>query len=164
MKSVYLYFIDDTYYNDFKHKDLKPNKTIDANGNPHNRPCYYAFKEGDIVWMVPVSSQLTKYQSIYDKKTKDGKDCDTIVFGYVKGNKNVFLIQNMIPITEDYIKNVYMDKSTGNPIEINKKTKKELNAKVRKVLRLTRNNIAKVVFPPILEIEKELNNRLNVSD
>ena len=32
MDAGYLYFIDDTYYNDFNHKDLKPNKTIDANG------------------------------------------------------------------------------------------------------------------------------------
>ena len=106
MDSGYLYFIKDAFYQDYPHNDLKPNKSVDKNGNIHNRPCYYAFKEGDIVWMVPVSSQVQKYEEIYNKKTSDGKDCDSIVFGYVKGNKNAFLIQNMIPITEDYINNI----------------------------------------------------------
>lgn len=151
-----LYFIKDSFYDDFKHDDLKPNKSVDTNGNIHNRPCYYAFKEDNINWMVPVSSQISKYKRIYNNKTKDGKDCDTIVFGYVKGNENAFLIQNMIPVTDEYVNNMYIDKATGDPIKINEKTKKELNAKIRKVLRLTRNDDAKIVFTPILEIEAKL--------
>lgn len=83
MKSGYLYFIKDTYYEDYLHNDLKPNKSVDEYGNDHGRPCYYAFEENGIFWMVPVSSQVQKYERIYNKTTKDGKECDTIVFGYV---------------------------------------------------------------------------------
>ncbi len=161
IKNGYLYFIKDAFYEDYPHNDLKPNKSVDENDNVHNRPCYYAFQENDILWMVPVSSQIQKYERIYNRKIKNGKDCDTIVFGYVKGNKNAFLIQNMIPVTENYVNNIYIDKSTGLPVELNKNLKKEINAKVRKVLRLTRNNLAKIVFTPILEIEKKLRDVLS---
>ena len=156
MKNGYLYFIKDSYYEEFQHKNILPNKIPNENGELHERPCYYTFKEKDIIWMIPVSSRVEKYKKIYEKKTKNGKDCDTLAFGYVKGNENAFLIQNMIPVTEEYINNIYTNKTDGKPIELNKKIKKELNAKVRKVLRLTRNNIADIVFTPILEIEKKL--------
>lgn len=156
MKNGYLYFIKDSYYEEFQHKNILPNKIPDENGELHERPCYYTFKEKDIIWMIPVSSRVEKYKKIYEKKTQNGKDCDTLAFGYVKGNENAFLIQNMIPVTEDYINNIYTNKTDGKPIELNKKIKKELNAKVRKVLRLTRNNIANIVFTPILEIERKL--------
>lgn len=156
MTNGHLYFIKDVFYEEFENENLKPNKTIDKDGNIHNRPCYYSFQEGDIVWMIPVSSQIEKYEKIFSQKTKNGKPCDTIVFGYVKGNKNAFLIQNMIPVKAEYINNIYMDKDTQKPIELNVKLKKELNAKVRKVLRLTRSGKAKIVFTPILEIEKQL--------
>lgn len=156
MINGYLYFIKDAFYEEFANENLKPNKTIDKNGNVHNRPCYYSFQEGDIMWMVPVSSQIAKYESIYQQKTKNGKPCDTIVFGYVKGNKNAFLIQNMIPVKAEHVNNIYMDKGTRQPIELNEKLKRDLNAKVRKVLRLTRGGKAKIVFTPILEMEKQL--------
>lgn len=164
MKSGYLYFIKDSFYEDYPHKDLKPNKSADKDGNVHNRPCYYAFSEDNIVWMIPVSSQVKKYEKIYKNKTKDGKDCDTIVFGYVKGNKNAFLIQNMIPVTEEYINNIYIDKSTDKPVTLSVNLKRELNAKARKVLRLTRNNIAKIVFTPIMEIEKKLQTSISLKE
>lgn len=164
MDSGNLYFIKDDYFDEFQDGTLHTNKEIDSKGNPHDRPCYYAFKENDIVWMIPVSSRLEKYEKIYNKKTQGGKDCDTIVFGYVKGNKNAFLIQNMVPVTEDYINNIYIDKATNQPVVLSDKTKKELNAKVRKVLRLTRNNNAKIVFTPIMEIEKKIKEKQSKDD
>ena len=149
-----LYFIKDDFYEKFKSADNKPNKKRDATGE-HNRPCYYAFKENDIFWMIPVSSQYAKYEKLYKQKTKDGKDCDTIVLGYVKGNKNAFLIQNMIPVTSKYINNLYVYKDTNKPVTINKRTQKLINAKARKVLRFARNNM-KLTYTPIMEIEEKL--------
>lgn len=37
-------------------------------GKPHNRACYYAFKDDTddrILWMIPVSSQVDKYEKEY---------------------------------------------------------------------------------------------------
>ena len=64
----YLYFIKDTSFNNHSHKDLKANKPTDTSGNIHNRPCYYAFDDNGVLWMVPVSSQVTKYKKIYKQK------------------------------------------------------------------------------------------------
>ena len=47
--------------------ELMKNK---ENGN--KRPCYYCFKSekyDDIIWFVPVSTKVEKYQKIYNKKT-----------------------------------------------------------------------------------------------
>lgn len=153
-----LYFIKDEYFVDFTHTDNKPNKVKDENGE-HNRPCYYAFEEDGIYWMVPVSSQYEKYHKIYDKKIEKYGVCDTIVLGYVKGNKNAFLIQNMIPVTQEYISNQYIDKSTSLPVKISKQTKKELNAKVRKVLRFARNGKI-LTYTPILQIEQMIRSQI----
>ena len=46
--------------------ELMKNK---ENGN--KRPCYYCFKSekyDDIIWFVPVSTKVKKYQKIYNKK------------------------------------------------------------------------------------------------
>jgi hypothetical protein len=79
----------------------------DENGE-HNRPCYYAFKDGKVIWMIPLSSQVAKYQKEYNKSI------------------------------EKYIDKIYTFKGTTTPIEINQKTQKELNAKARKVVRMAR--------------------------
>lgn len=151
-----LYFIKDSYFLNHRHKDLKPNKPLDAFGGLHNRPCYCALQEGKVLWMIPISSQINKYKNIYNKKISKGKDCDTIVFGYVKGNLNAFLIQNMIPVLIGDINNIYIDKSTKQPVTLNEKLKKKINTKTRKVLRLVRNGYEHIVFTPILELEKSI--------
>ena len=154
-----LYFIKDEYFDKYKCDDNKGNKTADKTGE-HNRPCYYAFKEDNIFWMIPISSEIQKYEREYQKSlTRYGK-CDTISFVYVKGNKNAALIQNKIPVTNKYIDKVYTYAGTNTPIEINEKKKKELNAKARKVVRLARIG-KKLTFTPILDFEKKLLDEIN---
>lgn len=149
-----LYFIKDEYFEIYECEDNKGNKQSDENGG-HNRPCYYAFKENDIYWMIPISSQVSKYEIEYKKSIERYGLCDSISFVFIKGNKNAALIQNMIPVTEKYIDKIYTYRETGNPIEINEKKKKEINAKARKVLRFARKG-KKLTFTPILEFEKRL--------
>lgn len=122
-----LYFIKDEYFDKYKCDDNKGNKKADKDGD-HNRPCYYAFKDGDIYWMIPISSKVEKYEREYDKSIAKYGMCDTLSFVYIKGNKNVALIQNMIPITEKYIDKIYNYNGTDTPVEITEKKKKELNA------------------------------------
>ena len=149
-----LYFIKDEFFEKYYCEDNKPNKAMDKNGE-HKRPCYYAFKEIDIYWMIPISSEVEKYEYEYKKSVKKYGMCDTISFVYVKGNKNAALIQNMIPVTEKYIENIYTYYGTDKPVEISEKKKKELNAKARKVVRFARNG-KKLTFTPILEFERRL--------
>ena len=154
MKENKFYFIKDEYFEKYQCEDNKPNKESDEDGE-HKRPCYYAFKEGNIYWMIPISSEIEKYEKEYQKSIDRYGVCDTISFVYVKGNKNAALIQNMIPITDKYIDTVYTYFGTNTPIEVNEKKKKELNAKARKAVRFARIG-KKLTFTPILDFEKRL--------
>ena len=69
--------------------------------------------------MIPFSSQVSKFKDIYDNKIKKYKRCDTIVFGEVLGHEKAFLIQNMCPITAEYMKNEYFDAKANVPVRVN---------------------------------------------
>ena len=155
MNTGHFYFVVDQYFIDFPDPMLMRNKET-INGQQHNRPCFYAFQDPStkLFWLIPFSSQFQKYKAIYDKKIQKYKTCDTIVFGYVLGDKKAFLIQNMCPVTPKYISNEYID---GNslPVRINKHLEQELISKSIKVLALQRRGI-RLIFPDALAIEVAL--------
>lgn len=104
--------------------------------------------------MIPFSSQITKFRRIYEQKIKKYKQCDTIVFGEVMGHEKAFLIQNMCPVTENYIKNEYYDSNAHIPVRVNGQLEKELKQKANKILALQRKGI-KLIFPEVLKMERE---------
>ena len=85
MEIGHFYYIDDQYFKDFPDPYLMQNK--DSNTQ--------------LFWMIPFSSQVSKFKGIYNKKMQKYHRCDTIVFGEVLGHEKAFLIQNMCPITEN---------------------------------------------------------------
>lgn len=154
------YFIKDSYFTEFNDSYLMENKEI-IDEKIHNRPCYYSYLDSKtgLMWFIPISSQFEKYQEIYNSKVEKSPKhkCDTIVFGYVLGKKKAFLIQNMCPVTGEYINNEYIDNATNAAVTINDKLKKELNSKAKKILGLTRKGF-KLIFPDVLTIEAKLLN------
>ena len=69
MNTGHFYYIKDQYFIDFPDPHLMKNKeTID--GQPHDRPCFYAFLDTvtKLYWMIPFSSQVDKFQKIYNTK------------------------------------------------------------------------------------------------
>jgi hypothetical protein len=138
MKTGKLYFIRDSFYDKFSDCGLLKNKET-INGKEHNRPCCYALKfnkgDKDIYWMVPISSKVEKYKGKYQRTIKKYGVCDDVSFGYVLGKKCAFLPQNLFPVTENYIKNVYIDINTSLPITIPKDLMADLNKKARKKIR-----------------------------
>ncbi|SFM38529.1 type III toxin-antitoxin system CptIN family toxin [Pelosinus propionicus] len=150
------YFISDNYFTDFPDDKLMTNKEV-INGKAHGRPCYYTIKDNKtpFSWVIPISSQVAKYQRIYDDKVKKNGSCDTIHFGHVLGEMRAFLIQNMCPVTNEYISNQYINSSTGTPVVISKKLADEVEHKARKILRLHRRGI-KLIFPDVSAIETAL--------
>lgn len=152
VKQKYFYFIKDKFFKELKDINLLTNK---ENGN--KRPCYYCFKENKedkIMWFIPVSSKIEKYQEIYINKLKRYKKVDTIVFGKVKGKQNVFLIQNMFPVTEEYIEKQYTNKN--KPVEITYTLQEEIETKANKILSLVRKGYTNLVFTNVLEIEEKI--------
>lgn len=121
------------------------------------RPCYFCFKDKtneNIIWFVPISKQYTKYKSIYEKKKeKIHKEPLNFVFGIVKDENAVFLIQNMFPTIENYIEEKYQVRN--NDITISMPLQKEIIEKAESVLRLEEKNIH-VAFSNLINFKKEL--------
>jgi hypothetical protein len=156
METGHFYYIKDNYYADFQDPYLMKNKEK-VNGTAHDRPCFYAFqdKSTQLYWMIPISSQVTKYQKVYNSKIQRYQKCDTIVFGEVLGYQKAFLIQNMCPITQEYIKNEYYIGNSSIPVKINGALEKDIKEKASKVLALQRKG-AKIIFADVLSIEEKL--------
>ena len=153
----FFYFIDDKFFIDFPDEKLMKNKET-INGIRHGRPVFYSFKDeiSDLFWVIPISSQTQKFKAIYQKKIKNGKPCDTIVFGQVLGADKVFLIQNM-HLSPTYITDTYMD-SRNAPVRIDRRLEAELKTKSKKVLKLYRSGYSGLIFPDVLKIEQAILN------
>ena len=152
------YFIKDSFFYVIDDSELMQNK---ENGN--KRPCYYCFKSKEydsIIWFIPVSTKIDKYQKIYDKKLqkqiKLGKtpSIDTIVFGNVANTYSAFLIQNMFPVTEEYIESQYIKNKVA--IKLSNKLQNEIISKAIKVLNLYNHGMKNIVFPDIDRILGQL--------
>ena len=155
------YFIKDSFFDIIDDPELMQNK---ENGN--KRPCYYCIKSkkyNDIIWFIPVSTKIDKYQKVYYSKIqkqiklRKKPSVDTIIFGDVANTYSAFLIQNMFPVTEEYIESQYIKNKV--PIKVSNQLQQEIIYKANKVLNLYKHGMKKIVFPNIDNIlEKLLNN------
>ena len=152
------YFIKDAFFDVIEDKELMQNKE-----NGSKRPCYFCFRSkenNEIIWFIPVSTKVDKYNKIYNKKIemqkKLGKklSVDTIVFGYVSNTYSTFLIQNMFPVTEKYIESQYIKNNVA--IRLSNKLQKEIIYKANKVLGLYKHGMKNIIFPDIDKILKQL--------
>ena len=152
------YFINDEFFDIIDDLELMQNKE-----NGTKRPCYFCFKSkynDKIIWFIPVSTKVEKYKGIYNnkinKQIKLGKkpSIDTIVFGYVSNVYSTFLIQNMFPVTEEYIESQY--KKNNVAITLSNKLQKEIISKANKVLTLYNNGMKRIIFPDIDKILSKL--------
>ncbi len=146
LKDKRFYFIRDEYYEKFPDCNLMGNKE-----GHHNRPCYYCYDYDRFFMMVPISSQLEKYQAIYDEKIKKYSSYDGIVFGFVNGKKRAFLIQNLCPVTEEFISEVYTIEKGTVEVTIDDKLSEEIGKKVRKVMAMYKKGI-KITLTDIKKI------------
>ena len=84
--------------------------------------------------MIPLSSRIDKYKKIMDNKKKAGKPCDIIhIVKLDDDRESAFLIQDMFPITEEYIEREYT--IAGNHLMLTSEhTVKTIEQKARKVM------------------------------
>lgn len=148
------YFISPKYFEQFPSATLMINRQV-SDGQLHNRPYLLAFsdKEG-VYWAVPISSRVDKFKEMYARKVHKYKRCDTIDFCEVLGHTKAILIQNMTPVTDEYIQNTYFD-GNKNPIQLAYKDNKRIVRRAKKVLELQRKGYDLIWGKP-LEIENEL--------
>ncbi|MEG0688613.1 MAG: hypothetical protein RR466_07990 [Hungatella sp.] len=148
------YFIKDEYYERFSGYGLMGNKDSDEEG-VHGRPCFYCFELDGYFWMVPISSKIEKYRDLYEEKKERYPEYDGLRFGYVNGKYRAFLIQNVCPVSKEYIDCQYMIENSTVPVKINDKLSAEINGIIRKVIRLNKRG-TRIVLSDIDYILSEL--------
>lgn len=154
------YIVKDSFFSDMNEFFLKGNKL-------GNRPHYYCFQDSnrDIYWMIPLSSQIQKYREIIKKKELKYKRCDTLYIAKLDdGKESVFLIQDMFPITIDYIEREYT--IGGNHFLVTSNhTAKIIEQKARTVLALLKRGIKFMPTQPnVIRLYKILKDRINNND
>ena len=157
MISGNFYFLTDEYCEKYKTYGIMENKETEDD-EPHNRPCFYAVPDEDnenIFWMIPISSNISKYRDILNKKLRRYKDYDGLEFGYVMGREAAFLLQNICPVTLEYIVEEYIDFNSGDPVSIPSDLKRKLNQKARKIIRLAKKG-TKISLTDVVSILNDL--------
>ena len=155
MKKTGFYIIKDEFFEDMSDPYLKGNKA-------GNRPHYYCFEDINtgIYWMIPLSSRIDKYKRIMEKKEKCGKPCDILhIVKLDDDRESVFLIQDMFPITEEYIEREYT--IAGNHLMLTSEhTAKEIEQKAKKIMGMLKRGVKFMpTQPDVMAILKKLRQR-----
>ena len=129
-------FLTDQYYSDFGDKNISLGHNASGLNEKSGRPCFFAFPDPSdpkISWVVPVSSQYQKYEAIVNQKIRKRGFCNTIILGELNGHSTAFLIQNMCPVTENYIASVYLHHGT-TPVQIDQRTSWRIMRDAKRIL------------------------------
>ena len=76
------------------------------------------------------------------------------MFGDVANTYSAFLIQNMFPVTKEYVESQYIKNKV--PIRLSNKLQMEIIYKANKVLNLYKHGMKNIVFPNIDKILEQL--------
>lgn len=145
----YVYHIKDSYFAKAQDDNLMCNKE-----NKHYRPTFFCMedtKTPGLLWVVPMSTKVEKFSAIRDKQMKKYGKCNTIVIGTFDGREAVFLLQNMFPVTKQYLDHVHT--RNGNPIPVNYTLAQEVKRNLQQLRQLIYQG-KRVVFTDVKRLEK----------
>lgn len=153
------YRIKDSFFERFTDPYLKGNKK-------ESRPHYYCFADKEVrglYWVIPMSHKIDKVQRIIDDRTAKHKPCDILHIININGDKSAFLIQDMFPITDDYIERPY----TINGVHLIIKDLTDIEAirrKANNVYRLIHSHVKlNPTQPNVLFIKNKLIENLKIN-
>ena len=146
----HLYFVTDSFF------DVVRDPYLKRDHESTKRPHYFAYQESDspLLWIIPCSSQVAKYQRIIDEKKAMGKQTDILKIVRIQGNSEVLLFQDMFPVLPHYLSEPYI---RGNqPVYIaDPAVVEKLERNAKKVIGLIRRGIRFTpTQPDVLRIEK----------
>ncbi len=98
LQERHFYFVKDSFYDRVNDGQLMYNK-----GRNHQRPCYCVKVEGDIAWLVPVTSQFETAKRVYDRCVEKYGRCDTVVLGWIGGERGGLMLSKSFPITKNFV-------------------------------------------------------------
>lgn len=128
-----LYNVKDEYFKTFQNNFLVDNKS-------ENRPYYCSLKDNDgTIWFIPLSTQTNSYKIKIENDIKKHKKCLFYHIGTISGIERVFLIGNMFPVTEKYIKKPFTINNVHYVVS-NGKLIKEIQTRAKRYLSLVKYN------------------------
>ena len=148
VKTGYLYHIKDEFFNIVNDENLMANHE-----RGKKRPTYFTIQDNEILWFIPLSSKVEKYQKIFDKKVEKFGFCNTIMMEEVLGQKSAILLQNAFPTLEKYIDHVHT--INGVPTKVPKKLEKIILERFKNLLKLKNCGID-LFFADIDEIKNKM--------
>ena len=151
------YFVSDAFFLKVDDPSLKINyKTT-------QRPHYFALRDKttSLLWLVPCSTKVEKFERIIEKRKQYNRPNDTIKIVTIQDRKMVLLLQDMFPSTESYITNQYIRGGQAVRIaDVNVVADIERSAR-RVVILLKRGVHFTPTQPDVLKIEKMMLEELN---
>lgn len=126
-----VYILKEEFFEKYEDKYLSENRG-------KGRPFYYVFSDKkfpEILWVVPLTSQIDKVRKSIEKFGGNEKDCPYYVINH--GIKNsAFNIGNTFPTLEKYIEREYINKFTGSHLIIkNTVVISEIERKAYKIIK-----------------------------
>lgn len=146
IKTGYIYHIKDEFFDKINDKGLMINHE-----NGRARPTYFTIKDKDILWFIPLSSKVDKYQTIIDKKIKKYGSCRSIMISEIANKPSVILIQNAFPILEKYIDHPHI--VDGKPLRVIDTLKEEILNNFKYLMELKKSG-RNLFFPDIDRIKE----------
>lgn len=146
VQTGYIYHIKDEFFDKINDKGLMINHE-----NGHARPTYFTIKDKDVLWFIPLSSKISKYQPIIDKKVKKYGSCRSILIETIGGREQAILIQNAFPTLEKYIDHPHI--VDGKPLKVIDGLKNEILDNFRYLLSM-KNRGNNLFFTDIDKIKK----------
>lgn len=143
-----IYHIKDEFFDKINDNGLMINHE-----NGHARPTYFTIKDRDILWFIPLSSKVSKYQPIINKKIKKYGNCKSIMISEIANKKSVILLQNAFPTLEKYIQNRHT--INGKVVKVPTAVCKEILNNFKYMLSLKENGL-NLFFTDIDSIKSQL--------
>ena len=146
IKTGYIYHIKDEFFETINDKGLMINRE-----SGKSRPTYFTIKDEDILWFIPLSSKVDKYQEIIEKKVKKYGSCKSIMISEIADKPAAILIQNAFPVLEKYIDHPHT--IDGKPLKVINTLKKEILDNFKYLMELKKSGI-NLFFPDIDKIKE----------
>ena len=138
---------------DLYFETVKDDKLMRNHESGAYRPTYFCIKDEKTVllWVIPMSGRVEKYQPIIDREVEKYGSCPKILIARYGDGKSAFLLQNMFPIIPKYIDHVHT--IAGVPMPVNIVVQEEIIKRFKEVRRFYSRGI-KMIFPDIARLER----------
>mgnify|MGYP004531731341 CR=1 FL=1 len=153
IKTGYLYHIKDEYFDIVNDENLMQNHE-----RGKKRPTYFTIKDKDILWFIPISSKVDKYQKIIDKKIRKYGFCNTIIIRKMADEYAVILLQNAFPTLEKYIDHVHT--IDGVPFQVPTNLQHEIKNMFKNLIGLKKRG-TNLFFTDIDKLQQKMLEEIN---